>query len=193
MNDYLQCDDVKLLLLLSQGNRIAFEILYKRHWETLYKTAFYILQDADACKDIVQSIFIWLWEHRQTIQIESLKPYLKSAVKFKVANFIRANKIRGSFFEDLNKFSPTKLPPTSEELIEIKELNAIIQHAIANLPEKCRNIFILSRTHNLNNREIAERLGISVKTVENQITIAIRKIRSSLNSLILLVILDAFK
>ncbi len=96
-----------------------------------------------------------------------------------MANCIRSGNIRESFFDELAKFVPSPLSPTSEEFAEIKELNAIIQQAIWNLPEKCREIFKLSREEHLSNQEIANRLSISVKTEENQMTIALRHIRSA--------------
>lgn len=171
--------DQELLKLLSQDNRQAFDMLYSRYWEDMYKAAFFILRDRDACEDIVQDIFVWLWEHRQDIEIHSLKSYLKAAVKFKVANYIRSGNIRESFFDEIERFVPSALSPTSEEYTEVKEFNAIIQLAISHLPDKCREIFKLSREEHLSNLEIAKRLSISVKTVENQMTIALRRIRSA--------------
>ena len=179
MSTYSSYTDSELLLLLSQGDQNAFDILYLRHWPDLYKSAFFILRDKDACQDVVQDIFVWLWEHRQGLEIHSLKSYLKAAVKFKVANYIRSGNIRKSFFDEIAKLIPSTLSPSSEEFAEIKDLNAIIQQAISHLPDKCREIFKLSREEHLSNQEIADRLQISVKTVENQMTIALRRIRSA--------------
>jgi RNA polymerase sigma-70 factor (family 1) len=180
LSTYSSYTDPELLLLLSQDDQDAFDILYLRHWPDLYKSAFFILRDKDACKDVVQDIFVWLWEHRQGLAIHSLKSYLKAAVKFKVANYIRSGNIRESFFDELAKFIPPALSPSSEEFAEIKELNAIIQQAIFNLPEKCREIFKLSRDEHLSNQEIADSLHISIKTVENQTTIALRRKRNAI-------------
>lgn len=179
MITYTTYSDPQLLVLLSQDNQQAFEAIYSRHWEDLYKTAFFILRDNNACKDIVQDIFIWIWERRKELEIQTLKSYLKAAVKFKVANYIRSGNIRESFFDEMTKFIPSTSSPTSKEFGEIKELAAIIQQAISQLPEKCREIFKLSRDEHLSNHEIAERLGVSIKTVENQMTIALRRIRSA--------------
>ena len=166
--------------LLSQDNEEAFDALYTRHWEDLYKSAFFILRDQDASKDIVQDIFIWIWEHRNNLEIQTLKSYLKAAVKFKVANYIRSGNIRDSFFDELTGNQSLSSLPSSEEMAEIKELKYIIQKAIDDLPEKCREIFRLSRDERLSNQEIANRLGISVKTVESQMTIALRRIRTTI-------------
>lgn len=145
----------------------------------MYKTAFFILKDTDSCKDIVQVIFIWLWEHRHTLEILNLKSYLRAAVKFKVANYIRSGNIRESFFKELASFKFSELDTTSMELIEFKQFKAIVMQAISDLPDKCREIFQLSRDEQMSNQEIAEKLQISVKTVENQMTIALRRVRQA--------------
>lgn len=173
--------DQELLKLLSQDNRQAFDMLYSRHWEDMYKAAFFILRDPGACKDIVQDIFIWFWEHRHTLEVLTLKSYLRAAVKFKVANYIRSGNIREGFFNELAGFKSTVLVPSAEELMEIKQLKAIIRQAISDLPEKCQEIFRLSREEHLSNQEIANKLHISVKTVENQMTIALRRIRRAID------------
>ena len=163
--------------MLSDDDRDAFKKLYARHWEDMFKTAFAILKDADASKDVVQDIFIWLWEHRSVLQITSLKSYLKTAIKFKVANYIRSGTLRDNFFKELAGFSGRAASP--EEELEIKQLKSIIQEAISKLPDRCREIFQLSRDGQLSNQEIAARLNISVKTVESQMTIAIRRVRQA--------------
>lgn len=177
---YSTYSDPELLLLLAQGDQYAFEMIYTRHWQDLYKSAFIILKDHDASKDIIQNIFVWIWEHKQELKITSLKSYLKAAVKFKVANYIRSGKIRNDFFQELANFNFSALP-IREELTETRELNAIIQQAIAHLPQKCREIFLLSREENLTNQEIAKKLGISIKTVENQMTIALQRMRTAIS------------
>lgn len=126
--------------------------------------------------DIVQDIFVWIWERRETLQIQSLQAYLKAAVKFKVANYIRAGKIRASFFDELK---PIEAGAPGDNAAEVRELKAIIDQSILELPDKCRNIYLLSKQERLSNKEIAERLGISVKTVEAQMTIALKRIRGA--------------
>lgn len=173
--------DHDLVKLLAQDDQLAFEQLYTRYWAPLYQSAFFILRDRDACKDIVQDVFAWLWEHRHSLQVESVKAYLKAAVKFKIANYIRSGRVRQSFFEELAAFTPSLLPPGAEELAEVRELQTIIAQAIVKLPAKCQEIFRLSREERLTNQEIADRLGLSVKTVENQMTIALRRLRSGVD------------
>ena len=175
---YTEYTDGRLLELLAENDQQAFEQLYTRHWAGLYQSAFFILRDGDACKDIIQDVFVWLWEHRHSVQIKSVPSYLRAAVRFKIANYIRSGRIRASFFDELAALNPTVLPPDSQELAEVRELRALIHQVIGELPPKCQEIFRLSREEQLTNQQIAEKLGLSVKTVENQKTIALRRLRS---------------
>lgn len=182
--------------MLSQDSEEAFEVLYLRHWENIYKAAFVLLKDSSASKDVVQDIFIWLWQKRNQLEIQTLPAYLKTAVKFKVANYIRSGNFRESFFETLGKLTITENAPEAAEITEMKELKAIIINAVELLPDKCRTIYKLSRNENLTNQQIADQLGLSVKTVEGQMTIALRRIKGAIGpyllSLLLLVAGDRF-
>lgn len=153
-------------------------MLYSRHWAGLYKFAFFILRDKDACKDIIQDVFVWVWEHREGLDMQSPVSYLKTAVKYKIANYIRTGNIRDSFFEETAHLNFERSMPEAVESAELKELTNIIHLSVSNLPVRCQKIFRLSREENLSNREIARQLGISVKTVENQITIALHRLRA---------------
>ncbi|HSF44604.1 MAG TPA: RNA polymerase sigma-70 factor, partial [Chitinophagaceae bacterium] len=171
------------------SNQDAFNILYVRYWEYLYKFAFLILRDKDACKDVVQDVFIWVWEHRKGLEMHTPKSYLRTAVKYKIANYIRTGNIRNSFFDEAAQVAHSQTNPGSAEFAELKELKNVIQVTIAHLPVKCQEIYRLSREENLSNREIARQLGISVKTVENQMTIALHRIRVNVDAHLTAVIL----
>jgi RNA polymerase sigma-70 factor (family 1) len=172
--------DQELVQLLAKSDQHAFEQIYERHWFELYQTGYNILRDGDAVKDIVQDVFIWLWENRTTANITYIRAYLKAAVRFKIANYIRSGNIRESFFDELAKLPGNQLSSTSDELIELKELQQVIHDSILQLPKKCREVYRLSREEGLSNHEIASRLGISVKTVEAQMTIALKRLRAQL-------------
>lgn len=182
MSIYATYTDAQLLTLLTADDQQAFDEIYSRHWGLTYRLAFGILRKQEVSKDIVQEIFIWLWEHRSSTNIQQLIPYLKSAIKFKAANYIRSGNIREGFFEQLVGNSALVQVLSAEELVEVKELKGIIQQAILDLPDKCQKIFRLSREQHLTNLEIAEQLKISIKTVENQMTIALKKMHHSMDA-----------
>jgi RNA polymerase sigma-70 factor (ECF subfamily) len=189
VSDYDLYTDEQLVELLSANDRNAFDLLYSRHWFQLYQSAYWLSKDADAGKDIVQEVFIWIWENRQSLSIDNVPAYLKAAVRFKVANHIRSGNIRHNFVEQLAQFPQATISPGCEELIELKELKQVISESVTQLPNKCREIYRLSREEYLTNRQIANRLGVSVKTVENQMTIALRRLREKLDLHLLFLII----
>jgi RNA polymerase sigma-19 factor, ECF subfamily len=180
MNVLKSYSDSELVVSLCNGDEPAFNEIYKRHWQGMYHSAYNILQEEDPCLDIVQEVFVWLWNNREKLDVSSLRSYLISAVKYKVANHIRHGKVRRNFFEDVLRY---KQDVFNDESFEVKELKEIITRFTEKLPERSRQIFHLSRNEHLSNREIAEEMGISEKTVENQMTIALRKLRISLGRL----------
>lgn len=188
MRFYSEFSDEELVRLLTAEDQEAFEQLYERHWFQLYQSAFYLLRETGAAKDIVQDIFIWVWENRKDLHISNVKAYLKSAVRFKVANYIRSGNIREGFFNELVAITSSELAPSGDEAAHIKELQRIIHEAILQLPEKCREVYLLSKEEGLSNRQIAERLGISIKTVEAQMTIALKRLRTRIGFHMILMI-----
>lgn len=176
--------DSELLDLIKSGDETAFDEIYRRHWDTLYKAAYYLLQDEATAMDIVQDVFVWLWEHRDHVVLTTLRGYLVMAVRYKVANYIRHRKVRAAFVTANTLPEPAE--NTEELALELKELKNIIAIFTQQLPERCREVFQLSREEHLSNREIALQLNISEKTVENQITLALKKLRVRLGSMSLL-------
>ena len=178
MEVYTTYSDLDLIQLLANNDHEAFEQLYERHWFYLYQSAFYLLRNSSASKDVVQDVFLWVWENRSSLQISNVKAYLKAAVRFKVANFIRSGNIRESFFDKLSGASLHGQAPSGDEFAEVRELQQIIHDAILQLPERCQEIYRLSKEEGMSNREIAERLDVSIKTVEAQMTIALKRLRT---------------
>ncbi|WP_316791874.1 RNA polymerase sigma-70 factor [Pedobacter frigoris] len=179
MSVYKSHSDQQLLDLLQLSDRTAFDEIYDRHWPKLYQSTFNVCRDRETSMDVCQEVFIWFWEHRSSVNIvSSVKGYLFAAAKYKLIGYIRKGKVKENFFAKIETLPETY---TIEENLEVKELQHIIERITGQLPEKCKEIFKLSRNEHLSNREIAEKLGLSEKTVENQITIALKRIRSSLS------------
>ncbi|MET1056927.1 MAG: RNA polymerase sigma-70 factor [Pedobacter sp.] len=168
----IESDDV-LIELLREGSLAAFNEIYTRHFESLYKFAYTILKDEAACEDILQNVFTWLWENRANLKITSLKAYLFAAVKFNMSGAIRLSKRRSEILAN----APMLKQSVDVDSMELKELIAIISSFTETLPERARLIFELSRKEYLTNREIALKLGISEKTVENQMNISLKKLK----------------
>ena len=181
MGVYQTYTDSELLEHLKAGDRWAFEEIYRRYWRDMYRTAWLMLHDDAASTDIVQDIFVWCWEKRGVMAVTSLGGYLNMAVRYKVANYIRREKVRAGLFAEAEILQIPE--PVQELTLELKELRAIIAQFAEELPGRCRDIFYLSRFEYLSNKEIAARLGISEKTVENQLTIALKRLRTRLGVL----------
>ncbi|MBS0032372.1 RNA polymerase sigma-70 factor [Chitinophaga sp. 22321] len=186
MSAWANMDDSELLHFLKKGDVRAFDAIYARHWPDLFKHAWYTLKCRDMAMDVVQEVFTWLWLHRETVQITSLKHYLKAATRFKMANFIRASKNRQVLINDLQYTTAVTVDPDD---LAVRELKAVIAQAVSMLPGKCRAVYSLSRNEQLSHAEIASRLNITVKTVENQITIALKRIRLFIGHSMLLIFL----
>lgn len=191
MREQINYSDLELITMLKRGNMDAFDMLYARHWSAMYQTAWSLLRDQHACMDIVQDIFTWLWEKREQLDIQTVPAYLRTAVKFKVANYIQSGKIRENFYEELSKIDISSVQGP-QEFLELNDLKLIIRDAVNNLPAKCREIFLLSRDGQLTNQQIATLLQISLKTVEAQKTIALKRIRTAVEPHLLTILLLPF-
>jgi RNA polymerase sigma-70 factor (family 1) len=169
--------DQELMDLLKGGDRNAFTEIYNRYWQAAYRSSFRILNDDEACMDVVQDVFVWLWEHREQLKISVLKSYILTAVKFKMLNVIRQGKMKDVVYGEVFGEEPGY---SVEHNVEVRELMEIIAKFADELPAQARQIFRMSRYEHLSNKEIALRMGISEKTVKNQINISLKKLRSTL-------------
>jgi len=178
--------DEELLGLLKKNDKNAFEILYRKYFNRLYLQAFKVLKDEPVSQDIIQEVFLQLWNKRHTQQIESLNAYLYAITRFQVFKAIRSGKGYEDIFE-IERELP--LCRNTEYAMAEREVSTAFFSGLADLPEKCRTIFSMSRVDYLSHKEISLQLSISPKTVENQITIAIRKLRISLSDFLPLVLI----
>lgn len=171
-------NDIQLTERLRSGDAAALTGIYQKYWEPLFMAAFNILKDKAACEDIIQEIFIKLWNKRSEIEISvSLKAYLYASTRYEVYRQIRSGAIRESIFDDLYERLHS---PSFYGSLEHKELLAQISSIVDTLPEKCKEVYKLSREEHLSHKEIASLLNISTKTVENHLTKALRLLRTSL-------------
>jgi RNA polymerase sigma-70 factor (family 1) len=174
MLDYSKYDDIQLVRLLTENDETAFSEVYGRYWKPLYISAQNILHDTDSAQDIIQEIFIALWQRRHTIQIENLKAYLFQAARFQVFKSLRADKAQAHFYDRLTALSREI---RQQDPLLYKEMQAIIINMISGLPDDQREIFLLHRSEGLTYSQIAERKNISIKTVEKKMSLALRRLR----------------
>jgi len=173
-------EELNLLEKLKEGDIHALEVIFNRHYGSLCKYLFLLFKNKIITEHIAQDIFVYLWENRETIYIkESLESYLYTAGRYKALNQIRDAKRQESILKDLGN-AKVEEPLVLDFALETDELKRIIEETISSLPERCQQIFRLSREDELSYHEIAKVLGISVNTVESQMSIALRKLRAML-------------
>jgi len=181
---YQDYPDSALVSLLNTGDHAAFTEIYNRYAYLLYHHAYKVLEDTDVCNDVVQDIFLTVWNKRDTLQITSaLSAYLYKAIKNKVLDHISRERVADKYIASIRDFAAGGLWSVEEEIRE-KELLAIIEAEKAKLPPRMREIYELNREQDLSYREIGERLAISEKTVKKQVHNALRVIRLKINSLL---------
>ncbi|MCX2451951.1 RNA polymerase sigma-70 factor [Pedobacter sp. PLR] len=189
MTSYQSFTDFELTTLLKKGDLVAYSEIYKRFQGLLYLYACKIVKNNDDAEDIVQEVFLYLWDKRFSITINSsISVYLYKAVQYKFMNLLDHKKVRTDYKDSLNQFIDQGEYIT-DHYIRHKEFSKIIEKEIAALPDKMREVFELSRKTNLSRKEIAEKLGLSEKTVKNQITNALKILRSRLSLFAFLMLL----
>lgn len=172
----------ELLFLLKNGDERAFSELYNLYWEKLFISAYNKLKNRELCEDILQEVFISLWNKRQTLIIKTtLQNYLYASVTYKVYDVFRKNTDLLNN-ELLDKFDQRIQESNPETVLMHQELIAQIEIAIEALPEKSKVVFKLSREEQLTYIEIAKKLNISTKTVEAHISKSLRLLRNSLGT-----------
>ena len=166
---------------LRGGSHAALEAIFDSYYRYLVVSAYKFIQDDERAKDLVQDVFFNLWTKREALTIQgSLKSYLRRAVVNRAIDEFRKNK-RLVWEEDLSTYQQSASEPSADQLLAAQDLQQTIDGAIEKLPEKCRVVFALSRFENLSHKEIAKQLDISTKTIENQITKALRIIRQAVD------------
>lgn len=170
-----------LLLRLKGGDETALKELFFLYYDALVYFASPMLRDEDRARDVVQDVFMRIWSKREELQLtSSLKAYLYMAVRNHALNIIkRENKIELNDDEAEMESKSGTQDGTYDRLRE-KDLQKRLAFCLDQLPPKCRQVFEMSRFEHFSNKEIAETLEISVKTVENQMTKALQLMRTNL-------------
>ena len=174
-------EELFIVRKMIDGDIDSFKYFFDRYYDDLCNFVHIYLHDQLLAEEIVQDIFVYFWENREKLQITtSVKSFLFSASKFKSLNLLRDTKTKKRIVEKIGKTEPLITSEVEDSYIDTGEFKKILDAAVDQLAPKCREIFLLSKSEDLSNKEIAEKLGISVKTVENQMTIALKKLREYL-------------
>jgi RNA polymerase sigma-70 factor (ECF subfamily) len=168
------------ILALRAGNHKAFSTLFENYYHALCRYAFSILKDGDDAEDIVQKMFCKLWDLRSELEIRtSIKSYLYRIVHNECLNLIHQNTNRGEINREIIGFTGENVDDVNE-IVAASDLQIAIDNALQNLAPKCRKVFEMSRNEQMSYSEIAKSLEISVNTVENHISNALKQLRVAL-------------
>ncbi len=163
----------------------AFSVLFDRYWSVTYKTAFSYLKDREQSEEITHDIFLNLWQRRHALSIQSFSAYLRASARYHVYKHLKS--ARSNIVDYTDDWETMGGAPSAGNDGEQRILQAEFEHEVeaylVDLPARCREIFLLSRRDDLSNQEIADRLGISKRSVENQLTRALKHLRGQLKTL----------
>jgi len=175
--------DIALWTAVRHDNEAAFNVLFDRYWVKLYNTCNRYLKNRETSEEVVHDIFLNLWNRRADLEIVSFEHFLLNAVRYQAYNRIRAKKLTIAYIDD--SLNPdTEERSKADDRIKEKELQQEVHAYLHALPKRCQEIFQLSRFNYLSNDEIAAQLGISKRSVENQITVALKHLRVCFKHLI---------
>lgn len=183
MREYQLHTDEQLLLLLKDDDENAFTEIYHRYWKLLFSVAANKLKNLADAEEAVQDIFTDLWRRRAEINISySLKSFLAGAIRYRVYTVLAAYQNQQKKLKSLKEVDVVA-NSSAEEVFDLKLLEEEIGKISARLPDRCKLVYQLSREAGYSNKQIARSLQISEKTVEAQITKALRHLRAVLQSL----------
>lgn len=169
----------KLLLGISEGNEKAFSELYDIFYPELTRHVLSKVNDQIIAEDILHDLFFSLWKNRENIlEIKSVPAYLYSSVRYLILRYYRMKKVQEFNLSDLDDIEGVLDESSIEDRLYYRYILDEVQSEIENLPEKCKEVFKLSRENYLSIQEISEKLSISESTVKKHINRALRQLRS---------------
>ena len=175
---YSTLPDEMLGRLLFTGDEKAYEAIYQRYWRSLFSTAIWKTNSQVAAEELVQELFLKLWENRQKTLIENLEAYLKTALRYSVISFIKAKLLNAQ--TELGEASEQAADQRADTGVGVEELSIALENALDLLPEKTRQVFQMSRFEQRSVSDIAQQLGLSERAVEYHITQSLRLLRFQL-------------
>jgi RNA polymerase sigma-70 factor (ECF subfamily) len=185
----MEMNDSGLIERLKNRDEAAFEEVFKDNFKNLHSYAIAMLKDETIAEEMVQNVFFKLWERQEQITISgSIRAYLYRAVHNESLNHLKHMKIRRDHQLYVSHRGEERVDGGGKK-VQLKELQEELQLALNELPEQCRTVFQLSRFEELRYREIADKLQISVKTVESHMGKALKLLRARLSEFLILIFL----
>lgn len=180
MGKYSGLSDVELTDLLKSGDHLAYSEIYNRYKGPLYIHAYNKLRNREEAKDLLQELFTVLWNKRETLLFtNNLASYLYAAVRNRVFRVIGRKGLESSYISSIQE-TVNNGNCITDHLVRESLLQSVIDKEIASLPDKMREVFLLSRKDNLSHKEIANKLGITEPTVKKQVNNALKTLRVKL-------------
>jgi RNA polymerase sigma-70 factor (family 1) len=177
----LQYDEKKLLEHIAAGDTAAFETLYQMYWQELFSSAARMLRSEEEAADVLQDVFLSLWNRRSSLAIEgSLAAYLHSSVRYKVRDSIARNIVRKDYLSILADTAVNTLPPTSQLRLELIEVQQTIHATVEKMPERMREAYKLNREQHLSYAEVGKCMGIAPETARKHVQVALDLIKTAL-------------
>lgn len=174
-------DKDKILLgKIARGNKKAFDTLFRKYYQQLVNFAIGYMHDGAEAEELVQDVMVKFWQQAQELQIEvSVQAYLYTSVRNKALNALKHEKVKQKYIDE--QASRKTVVDDSDTSVNMDVFRKELHHAMSELPERCRQIFELAKFEGLTYDEIATFLEVSSKTVENQMGIAMKKLREALS------------
>ena len=175
MND----SDYELIKLVREkDDKQAFQLLYNKYWDKLYRAALVKVHDEDQVSDIVQDLFVTIWIKRKELNItNNVDLYLYRALKNRITNYYKKKYLLEDKLNQIAKNTQGQTGLEAEDMCSYKEVELIINREVESMPEKMKQVFLLSRNDQLSSKRISEMLSLSDQTVRNQISKAIKRIK----------------
>ncbi|HUX59266.1 MAG TPA: RNA polymerase sigma-70 factor [Bacteroidales bacterium] len=192
MKDFVLYSDEKLMKEIKADNMFAFDALYEKYCKRVYKFGYSILKSSEEAENLMQDVFLNLWENRHKVEKDSsVKSYVFTITYNSAISIIRKKARESDFIEYLKSVQEINVDPV-DMVLEYNELTNKLDEIINALPKRQKEVYLLHKVEALKYNEIAERLNISVNTIENHMCRALKTIREKLGNYSLIAILFVF-
>jgi RNA polymerase sigma-70 factor (family 1) len=175
-------NDCELLEAFRKGEKEAFVVIYERFWNRIFLIAYRSIRNKEVAEDLVQNLFLKLWDKRDLLHINQLESYLHTSIRNSVIDYIHSQIVRTKYLDHLVATPPVEENNT-DRLIALNDLSTLIEEGLTQLPEKSRSIFRMNRLDHSPVDEIARKLKISEKAVQYHLTKSLKVMRVYLKSI----------